>query len=129
MRFFVCGSFLIQLSFLVAKLQYIVRYPWLSLDLQLRRTSLAVSCIAAPVELTRLLISGSKKLSAANLPPIVLLLKNALQCLDLAVSLCQNLSEGSCFSDSSATSDLLSSLQDRDHFLHQRREKFLFSAC
>ena len=84
-----------------------------------------MSRIAKPTELTRLLIFGSKKLSAANPPPIV-----ALKCVamfGLVVSLCQILSEGSCFSDSSATSDLLS-LQNRDHFLHRLREKYLFLA-
>ena len=42
----------------------------------LPRTSLAMSRIAVPTELTRLLIFGSKKLSAANRPPIV-----ALKCV------------------------------------------------
>ena len=70
MRFFVGGSFLFQLSSLVSDTH------GCRLIFGLPRTYLAVSRIAVPIALTRLLIFGSKKLSAANRPPIV-----ALKCI------------------------------------------------
>ena len=76
------------------------------LILGLPRNSLAVSRIAVPTELTRLLIFGSKKLSAANRHPIV-----SLKCVAMFGSCSfsmSNLMRGFLFLDSSATSGLLS---------------------
>ena len=66
-RFFIGGSYLFQLSSGNHGCRLIFGLP---------STSLAVSRISVPIELTGLLMSGSKKLKAANRPPIV-----ALRCV------------------------------------------------